>query len=149
MFGVYFFLLLGEACTNAENTNANQMSLINKAVTAFSKHDTLGLYNLIDTGKCFRIYGKDGFLLKVNYIYDRLKACGVSYNERKIRINPRPVNRTEYTIAFCRNTNDSIINDSFDLIFTFSNYDQDKVISFMDIKKYKDVHNTSPLSDNN
>jgi hypothetical protein len=130
-----FFIVFFYSCTN-QSYNKRKI-LIEKAVNAISKYDTMQLYTLIDTSYCFDIYGKDGFLFKVNYTHNRFKMCGNSFSETSIKILEKPSQTKEYVLSFCRNKRGDIIYDSFDLIFSFADYESDIKILSMDVNIYR------------
>lgn len=105
---------------------------VEKAILAMSKYDTTQLYQLIDTNRCFVIYGKDGFLSKVAYASKRLKICGVNIDDSILKIEKEQPYHTKYTVPFCssKGTDKSM---GFALIFSFAEYRKDDMIDFMDV----------------
>ena len=111
--------------------------LINKFIVAVQKSDTATLYEIIDTSSYFNLQDKEGFLFLVNYANDRFKVCGINIADSSIKAREVPVNSTEYIVPFCRGKNGEILYDSFDLLFTFTDYDNDEIIDYIDVKKYR------------
>jgi hypothetical protein len=119
--------------------------MIEKAIQAIVQFDTVQLYNLIDTANCFSIYSKDGFLNKIDYASNRFKTCSSHLDSNKIRFESEAPYHYKYVLPFCRD-NDSVVYDSFDLIFNFAEYKNDRLIDFMDIVIYRSIKTTIPHS---
>ncbi|HZH63968.1 MAG TPA: hypothetical protein VEY10_03685 [Flavisolibacter sp.] len=115
---------------------------IEKAVIAISKYDTSQLYKLVDTGRCFNIYSKEGFLDKVDYVYRHLKDCSNQIVDSTIRIEKEQPYYTKYIIPFC-SAKEQAKNDSFSLTFSFADYRKDGVIDFMDVIVRREIKNST------
>lgn len=71
---VYAVLWINISC-NVVKTKRNKYEIIRAVVTAIADYDTLKLYQLVDTSRCFKIIGRSNFLWNVDYVYNRLKSC--------------------------------------------------------------------------
>ena len=146
LFTLFSTVFIGNSCENIKKPNDKRKVLIEKAVKAIAKYDTIQLYDLIDTSYCFDIYGKDGFLHKVDYVYNRFKVCGTSIADTSIKIQEKQVQSKEYTLPFCRNEKGEVVYDSFDLLFSFSDYDSDEKILLMDVTIHRrEIKPTVPV----
>lgn len=114
-----------------------RMTLINDFILAVSNNDTASLFTLVDTSAYFHVQTKEGFLFDIKYLNSRWQSCGRKFSDSSISIKEVPVYSKEYTIPFCRGKNGEIIYDSFDLLFTFADYDNDRKIHFIEVVKYK------------
>lgn len=138
-------VFIGNGCDSTKRSDDDRKELITKAVNAIARYDSLQLYKLIDTSYCFDIYGKDGFLYKVGYAFNRFKVCGKTIADNSIIVNEKQVGAKEYILPYCRNKRGEVINDSFDLVFSFAGYQRDGKILFMDVTIYRPVKSTVPV----
>ncbi len=146
---IFPILLITGLNTGCNQSNDKRMEVIKKVVLFLSKNDTTELYNIVDTSKCFRIYGKQGFINKINYAYEKFKICSDDVKENMIKKIALPFNIDEYTLSFCRSSIDSIVNGSFDLKIQFANYEDNERVKFMDIVIYMpSMDNTLPAPKN-
>ena len=122
---------------NTKNKIDKRKELISKFVSASAEYDTTKLYEIVDTRSYFSIQSKEIFLFQVGYINSRFKECGTNYIDSTIRVREVPVNSKEYIVPFCRGKNSEVLNDSFDLLFTFTDYDDDEKIHYIDVNKYR------------
>ena len=132
---ISLFLING-SCTSFRSKNETRVKLMQNAISAIERYDTIQLYSIIDTSTCYSIYGSDGFAQRINYLNTQLKNCKASLDFKKIKSTTTPSNHTEYELPFCRESADSIGVNSFDVIFTFPDFQNNQKIMFMDIKKY-------------
>jgi len=128
-------LILSSCRTNAQEDKRRR--LINNFIAAVNINDTTRLYELLDTNNTFKILEKEGFLFEINYVNGRFKECGNNVMDSGIKINEFSSYSKQYVLPFCRGKNGEIIYDSFDLLFTFSEYDVDEKIQFFNVKKYR------------
>lgn len=119
---------------------------LNQAITALERYDTMRLFSLLDTNYCFDVYSKDAIMDKIEFVYNRFKHCVVSLPDSLIFIRETQPNIMEYSLHYCRGKKSEIINESFDLVFTFSNYD--KRVLVMDVKKYRKEIEATQLPSN-
>jgi hypothetical protein len=133
---LFSIILITSSCST-KNKIDKRKELISKFISSAAEYDTTKLYEIVDTSSYFRIQSKEGFLFQVGYINSRFKECGATFIDSAIKIREVPVNSKEYIIPFCRGKNNEVINDSFDLLFTFTDYDDDEKIHYIDINKYR------------
>lgn len=146
---MYAVFLTSSGCNHIGAAKDERRATIEKAVVAISKQDTLRLYQVIDTSRCFNIYSKEGFLDKVDYAYKRLKHCGSHINDSAIKIEKEQPYHTKYTIPFC-SSDGQAKDDSFSLVFSFADYRKDGMIDFMDVAVGREVKtNTIPVPTDN
>lgn len=111
--------------------------LIKSFISAAEKYDTIKLYTIVDTSLYFSIQDKEGFLYTIAYLNKRFKECRTNVIDSSIKIKEMPVHSKQYTVPFCRGINDVVVYDSFDLIFTFTEYGNDEKIRYIDVTKYR------------
>lgn len=122
--------------------------LINKVITAIEQYDTTQLKELLDSS-CFSFWGKEDVWNKVEYAHNRFKVCNALIIDSSIKINKKLPHFEEYIIPFCRDKDGKIIEDSFDLLLTFSDFLNDKIKNF-NIDIYREPKPTvAPLSGTN
>jgi hypothetical protein len=141
---MYAVFLVNSGCNNSTATKDGRRAIIDKAVIAISKYDTLQLYQLIDTSRCFNIYSREGFLDKIDYVYKHLKICGSRISDSAIKIEKEQPYHTKYNINFSCFSGQAKDN-SFSLVFSFSDYRKDEVIDFMDIVFHREVKTNTIL----
>jgi hypothetical protein len=141
---VFTLTLLSWQCKTQPSKSDKRKNVIQKTVNAISRYDTTELYNLVDTSYYFDVNGKEGFLHTINYLHERFKECGNTIVDSLIKIKEAEVYSKEYSIPFCRSTDFSINNRSFDLLVTFANYENPDKIHFIDTKSYFDMNNLKP-----
>jgi len=131
-------LILINSCGYTQSIDTERKKIIEKTLAAIVKYDTTNLFSLVDTSFYFDIYGKEGFIYKISYINNKLKACQVtSIVDSLITKKEVPVHSTEYILSFCRFKNNNLNPDRFDLLFVFANYENKTQILTFDIKPYK------------
>jgi hypothetical protein len=140
LFSVVFIV---NSCKTKKQTS-KRTELINKFISAVQNYDTAKLYKIVDTSSYFNVQDKEGFLYLVGYVNSRLKVCSANVIDSNIKIKEVPVHSKEYIVPFCRGKNGEIVYDSFDLLFTFTDYDNDEMIHYIDVVKYR--HNVTPTS---
>jgi hypothetical protein len=144
LIAVISTVIIGDGCRNTKGKADSRDVVIKKAIKEIENYDSIQLYGLIDTSYCFDIYGKDGFIHKIDYVYNRFKICGSSIVDTLIKIREKQLHVREYSLAFCRGSRHEVIYDSFDLLFSFSNFDNK--ILFLDIAIYRrEIRPTIPL----
>ena len=131
IFVVVLTFLFAAGCTSQKTISSQRRALIGKAINAISKYDTSNLYDLLDTTFCFNIYGKEGFLQKVDFIHNKFRECDDLINDTSISIQHTRVRTTEYVLPFCtkRNINTS---GTFTVILSFADDQNDSKILFLD-----------------
>lgn len=143
-------LLLSWQCKTQPNLKDKRKDVIRKAISAISQYDTTELYSIIDTAYYFDVDGKEGFLSTVDYLHNRFKECGTAIIDSSIKIKEAEVYSKEYSLPFCRSKDNSINDRSFDLLVTFTDYENSDKIHFIDVKSYIDNNKlkpTVPLTD--
>lgn len=135
-------IVLTISSCNSEAQIDKRKSLINKVTIAIEKYDTIQLYRLIDTSSYFKVQDKEEFLYQIQYVNSRFKECGRNIIDSNIIIREVPVNSKEYILPFCRGKDGNVLNNSFDLVFTFTDYDNDEVVHFINVNK--SIQNTLP-----
>ena len=140
-------ILSGVCCHNVTKVDSNSRDvIIKKAIAAISINDSIELFRLIDTSYCFDIYGKDGFISLLDFAYNRFKVCNSSIHDSLIKTREKQQGLIEYALPFCREGNGEVVNGSFDLLFSFSDYSNEDKILFMDILKYRqEIKPTKPV----
>ncbi len=128
-------IFLTFSCRENKKSIHSRKDIINTVVNAISNNDTLKLYDLVDTSYCFEIYSKQGFLDKIDFVYNQLKLCGSAINFDSIKVNPKAVNATEYSLSFCTDKKTTADFDRFDLLLTFANYKEDTKVAYLDIQR--------------
>ena len=111
--------------------------LIYRFISAAARNDTSALYQIVDTNSYFKTQNKENFLFQVDFISKRLQECGLNYRDSLIQIKNVPVNSEQYIIPLCRDTFGDILPNSFDLLFTFTNYDSKEMIHYFDVKRFR------------
>jgi hypothetical protein len=135
-----FFLFCG--CDDNEPGKRTRRQVIDEALVAISKYDTLRLYDLIDTSHCFKIYGREGFLQRIENAHSILKECGKQFNDSAISIEKVAGRRTEYTLSYCPDT----LLAHGKLVFAFADFRNDEVIDFFSVAFRRNAqHPTLPL----
>lgn len=110
---------------------------IKSFVSAAENYDTLKLYEIVDTSLYFSIQDKEGFLYTIAYLNKRFKECRTDIIDSSIKIKEMPVHSKQYIVPFCRDKNNIVVYDSFDLIFTFTEYGNNEKIRYIDVTKYR------------
>ena len=119
--------------------------LIQKFVLAVKDYDTVQLYSLIDTSRYFKIQDRDGLLYEINYVNEQFKLCENKIIDSSIKIREKPVSSKEYIVPFCRGKNGEVIYGiSFDMLFTFADFDSDEKIDYWEVVKYRQGQPTIP-----
>ncbi len=131
-------------CKTQPNLTDKRKSVIRQAMSAISIYDTTKLYKIVDTAYYFDIDGKEGFLFTVDYLNKKFKECGSTFVDSVIEIREGTVNAKEYILPFCRNKDNSLSDNSFDLIFKFADYQNVDKIMFIDTKNYLDPSKIKP-----
>lgn len=129
-------ILIFNSCKIKAQTDKRK-ELINSFVSAVAKYDTLKLYEIVDTSLYFSVQDKEDFLYTVTYLNKRFKECGSNIIDSSIRIKEMPVHSKQYIVPFCRGKNEVVVYDSFDLVFTFTEYGSDEKIRYIDVTKYR------------
>lgn len=116
--------------------NEIRLDLIYDAIELLKTGKENNLLKIIDTVKINSIYGEQGY----KYIFKKsnrvLNHCA-DFNKRDIEISkPIPI-RTEYKLRFCRDKAGNISADSFDMIFSFHNYENIYIIHLIEIFEYR------------
>jgi hypothetical protein len=133
---------------NTRTSSQERKDLINRFITAVEKYDTAALYNLLDTGSYFKVDDKEGLWNKIEYMNRQFKTCGSSVRDSAIKIRKAPVNNEEYLFRFCRGQNGELLGNSFDLVFTFEEYKNNRKIHFIDLVTFrKTITPIAPLPD--
>lgn len=130
---VFLTVFLFIFCTSNKKPNDNRVELIKRTVSSIKEYDTLQLYNIIDTNYSFDIYGKEGFINLIDIVNNELKTCKADYEGLKSTNTIH--NTTIYSLPFCKKESSKADNNYFLLNFTFPNYNSDKQIMFIDIRK--------------
>ena len=142
---IFFGLIAMSSCTFAQSLDAKRKAIINKAITAIENRDTLALFLLVDTAFNFDIYGKEGFLYKVNHINNLLKKCGSVYDKNQLSKKTGNLKSTEYRLAFCI-VNDESNADAFYLSFIFPDYENRVKIQLIDVvEKQREIKPNIPV----
>ena len=131
-------IFLINSCGYTQTTDTKRRTVIERAIVAIVKYDTTTLFSLVDTSFYFDIYGKEGFISKINYINNQLKTCQTtSITDSLLTTMQMPANSTDYILSFCRFKNNNINPDRFDLIFSFANYENEIKMLTIDIMTYR------------
>ena len=142
---IFFTSIVINSCTIAQSVEAKRKVIINKALIALENQDTSTLFLLVDTAYYFDIYGKDGFLFKVNGINKHLKKCDLDSAMSQMSKKTGRLNTTEYRLTFC-NSKDEFNTDTFYLSFIFSDYENPVKIQLIDvIEKKREIKQTVPV----
>lgn len=145
LFLIMAIFLVTNACDRSNGLSDQRRILMGKVVNAIFRHDTAQLYDLVDTGFCFSIYRKEGFLQKVNYVYNRFKLCGDSINDTNISVKHTRVKMTEYSIPFfCNGEIDERAN-SFKLLLSFADDQDDGKILYFDYAVKNPIKTLAPV----
>lgn len=143
---IFSSFFIGNSCGGLKKGTDDRSVIIRKTVLAIANYDTIQLYSLIDTAYCFDIYGKDGFLNKIDFANHRYKVCGNSIVDSLTKTREKQPKIKEYSLAFCRGSKGEVIAGSFDFLFSFSDYDSESKILFIDITNYgKVIQPTKPI----
>lgn len=120
------------SCKTAGQTDERK-KLIKEFISAAENYDTLQLFALVDTSNYFSLQGKDEFLFKIALLKERLKECDSMAPDSAIKIHPRNIPITDYTYSFCRGKRGEITGNSFEIQFSFADFDAKRKIYFFDV----------------
>lgn len=140
---LFIIFSLVSGCIIKPNSDKRK-EIIAKFISAAKNFDTTEIYTLIDTSSYFKVQDKDGLLYQIDYLNRRFKVCESKITDSLIKIRESSVHSNEYVLPFCRNEKGEVNDDSFDLIFTFTNYGNEEKIHYLDIVKYRQS-NTTPI----
>lgn len=140
-------LIVGSCKTKAQTDKRRE--IITQFISAVKNYDTLRLFDIVDTSEYFGVQDKEGFFYQINYLKTQFKKCGEVVLDSNIKIHHRDIPFTDYTYSFCRNKKGEITDGSFDIQFTFADFDSESKIHYLDVKKYKqDITPTKPPGGN-
>lgn len=129
IFPVFFVCILSIGCSSQTIHNRN-IALIHRAIKAIETSDTSELYGLFDTAFCFKIYGKEAFLYKVNLISNRLKICGSKIADSNIIVHRIDnIAETQYIIRLCIEADSS---KALNVIMSFEDEQKGDIILLLD-----------------
>ena len=133
---IFAFLLFFYGCSfNKLVNNEIRIGLIYDAIELLKAGKEDSLLLIIDTVKINSIYGEQGYKYILNKSNRVLNHC-IDFNKKDIEISkPIPI-RTEYKLKFCRDRDGNIIEDSFDLIFSFHNHENIYIIHLIEVIEY-------------
>lgn len=135
-------LVINNCKTKAQSDKRKE--IITEFISAVENYDTMRLFVIVDTSEYFGVQDKEGFLYQIDYLRTQFKKCGNVVLDSAIRIHHRDIPFTDYTYVFCRGKKGEIIDDSFDIQFTFADFDSKASTHFINVKKYK--QNVSPTN---
>lgn len=118
-----------------ESKSDRRLEIVHKFLKAVKSSDTLELYSLIDTSTVFKVLAMENFLFDVNYAKKRFKECGEVIDRKEATIKELDNYSKNYILKFCRGKDGEKIYDSFDMIFTFSDFEER--IQFFKVDKYR------------
>ena len=123
--GIVFLFSLGLVISNCKTKaqSDKKKEIVTEFISAVENYDTTRLFAIVDTIEYFGVQDKEGFLYQIDYLSTRFKECGSVVIDSTIRINHRDIPFTDYTYAFCRGKKGEIIDKSFDIQFTFADFD--------------------------
>lgn len=124
------------------NVNDERKAAIKQFIISVEKRDVKRLYELVDTTVYFRVFDNETFLNHIEYLNKRFKECGSSFEDTSIKINDYRVRSKEYSVPFCLQDANKDDGHSFDLVFIFSDYENDGKIQYVDINKH--IINVTP-----
>jgi hypothetical protein len=133
---LFSMILIVSSCKITAQTDERK-NLINKFISAVENYDTMQLYAIVDTSAYFEIQDKEDFLSQIKFIKERFKECSSTILDSTIKIYHRDIPFTDYTYSFCRDKSGKITDDSFDVQFTFADFEDNGKIHYFDVKRYK------------
>lgn len=133
---VFICLLISSGCSFSLFVNdETRLEIIYDAIEYLKNDKEESLLQIIDTIKINSIYGEQGYKYIFNKSKRVLNHCDV-FNKDEIEIyKPIPI-RTEYILKFCRDRDGNIVEESFDLIFSFHNYENKNTIHLIEILEH-------------
>jgi hypothetical protein len=135
-----FLLLTFISGCNSQAQVKGRIECINEFVRAIKNSDSTKLYKLFDTASFFRVQDRETFSYILNYVNNQRKECQLKIIDSIVKVREVPVNSKEYIVPFCRGVNGEILyGNSFDLRFTFKEYENKNRISYIEITKYNKV----------
>lgn len=121
---------------------------INQVITVLKQGDAKEVIKLIDTTSF--PYSEEILTSNVNYVYQQFKKCSIHLSDSSITIKQIMPHFEEYTLPFCRGENGELIDDSFDILLTFSDLSNENRIKNFEINTYNKVYEPiySPINKN-
>lgn len=140
--------LIACGCKITSAQKDDRKTLIAEFINSVENYDTLKLFTIIDTTEYFDVQDKASFLNQVMQIKMRIEECGKKVLDRDIKIHHRDIPFTDYTYSFCRGSRGEITKNSFDIQFTFADFDYKGKIHYLEVQmSKKNVAPTKPPSD--
>jgi hypothetical protein len=95
---------------------------------------------LIDINFYLKVRSKGQLIHDSKFAFDQFKEYSSSISTQNLSVKETATHTTEYTLTFCRDSKNLVIlNNSFDLILTFADYNYDSKIQFLDFKIYREI----------
>jgi hypothetical protein len=122
------FILIG--CSNSIPAKEKRIRLIERTISALKANDKLTLFQIIDTLQCFAIYGKEGFVAKIDRARLALTDCSVSDWQKDMEEEREAAYHTKYTIPICSSSG---ANKTLMIELTFAEYRSSDRIDYFDV----------------